>query len=111
MNSVLGCNAYRLADLARHKLSGWPLEFSHSTTSNESSTNSRSGAAFGNEVWSDEVGSVSGSATVSVVYAGPALEAGLYYQFRVLSFRERNGPRTAISATEDLRGVFFLPAD
>ncbi len=63
--------------------------------------------AFGQLVWSDEVGSVSGSATVTHVYAGPALEAGMFYQFRVKSFREQSGGRTSISASEDLRGVFY----
>ncbi len=63
--------------------------------------------AFGQLVWSDEIGPVSGSATVTHVYAGPALEPGTFYQFRVKSFREQSGERTYISATEDLRGVFF----
>jgi hypothetical protein len=63
--------------------------------------------AFGNLVWNTELGSVSGSATVSLTYAGPPLEIGMFYQFKVTSFRERNGPRTAISTTEDLRGVFY----
>lgn len=64
--------------------------------------------AFGNLVWTNELPSVSGSPTVTQVYAGPALEPGLFYQFRVTSFRERNGVRTAISATEDLKGVFYF---
>jgi hypothetical protein len=64
--------------------------------------------AFGNEVWSDEIGPTSGSATVSHVYAGPALEHGMFYQFRITSFREREEERTAISTTEDLKGVFFF---
>ena len=63
--------------------------------------------AFGNEVWQDEIGSVSGSATVTHEYGGPPLQSGMFYQFRVISFREQSGERTAISATEDLRGVFF----
>ena len=67
--------------------------------------------AFGNEVWSDEIGPVSGSATVTQVYAGPALEAGMFYQFRITSFRERDAERTAISTTEDLKGVFFFLAN
>lgn len=62
--------------------------------------------AFGTEVWRDESGSVSGSATVTHAYAGPSLEVGMFYQFRATSFRERNAERTAISSTEDLRGVF-----
>lgn len=66
--------------------------------------------AFGNLIWNDEIGSVSGLATVSHTYAGPALEPGMYYQFRTTSFRDKNGVLTAISATEDLRGVFqFIP--
>jgi hypothetical protein len=64
--------------------------------------------AFGNEVWSDEIGPTSGSATVSHVYAGPALEHGMFYQFRITSFREREEERTAISMTEDLKGVFYF---
>lgn len=62
---------------------------------------------FGNLIWSDEVGPVTGSAAVTHDYAGPPLELGMFYQFRATSFRERNGPRTAISRTEDLKGVFF----
>jgi hypothetical protein len=63
--------------------------------------------AFGTLVWEDEIGPTTGSATVSHTYAGPAIEGGMFYQFRVTSFRERSGERTAISATEDLKGVFF----
>ena len=37
-------------------------------------------------------------------YAGPALEAGMYYQFRVTSLRR--GGTQPISMTEDLLGVF-----
>lgn len=63
--------------------------------------------ALGNLVWEDlNVPGVSGSDTVEVVYGGPALVEGMYYQFRVTSFKET--PSTApISRTEDLRGVFF----
>ncbi len=63
--------------------------------------------AFGNEVWSDEIGPVSGSPTVTHDYAGPTLESGMVYQFRTTSFRDKSGQRTAISVTEDLKGVFF----
>ena len=63
--------------------------------------------AFGDDIWSTETGPVSGGDTVSVTYAGPVLEEGMYYQFRALSFREKNGERTAISSTEDLKGVFY----
>lgn len=63
--------------------------------------------AFGNEVWQDEIESISGSATVTHEYGGPTLQSGMFYQFRVTSFREQSGVRTPISTTEDLRGVFF----
>src|SRR5262249_10353020 len=59
--------------------------------------------AFGNVVWETDEPSHSGDNPM-VLYGGPALEAGMYYQFRATSYH--NG--TAISATEDLRGVFFL---
>ena len=64
--------------------------------------------AFGNEVWNNEIGPVSGSATVTHAYGGPPLESGMFYQFRVTSFRERDTERTAISMTEDLKGVFYF---
>jgi hypothetical protein len=63
--------------------------------------------AFGNHVWSTELVSVSGAESVRLTYAGPPLEIGMFYQFKATSFRERNGPRTAISTTEGLRGVFY----
>ncbi len=66
--------------------------------------------AFGNEVWSSlEIPGVSGSDTVTVAYEGP-LDPGMYYQFRVTSWRQPGGGDPApISTTEDLRGVFYLP--
>jgi hypothetical protein len=65
--------------------------------------------AFGDEVWRrDKVPSGKGSANVTVPYGGP-LDAGMYYQFRVTSWRAPGGKNPApISATEDLRGVFFV---
>ena len=60
--------------------------------------------AFGDEIWKESIDGVSGQKTVSLTYAGPELETGMYYQFRVTS--QKDG--TSISATEDLRGVFFL---
>ena len=63
--------------------------------------------AFGNVIWSDEIGPVSGSETVEHTYTGPALEEGMYYQFKAISFRDKTGARTAISTTEDLKGVFY----
>jgi len=64
--------------------------------------------AFGTEIWQTEIGPVSGEETVSLTYGGPALEEGMYYQFKALSFREKTGQRTAISSTEDLKGVFYF---
>jgi hypothetical protein len=64
--------------------------------------------AFGEQVWNQSLPEVSGGGAVEVTYAGPALEPGMLYQFRALSFRDKGGTWTAISATEDLKGVFFL---
>jgi hypothetical protein len=68
--------------------------------------------AFGEEVWNSlEVPGVSGQDTVKVDYEGP-LEPGMYYQFRVSSWRQPgNGDAAPISTTEDLQGVFFLPSE
>jgi hypothetical protein len=65
--------------------------------------------AFGEEVWTDlAVPGVSGSDEVSVAYGGP-MDVGMYYQFRVTSWRmPGNGAAAPISATEDLRGVFYV---
>lgn len=67
--------------------------------------------AFGDEVWNSfTLPGVSGSATASVQYTGP-LEPGMYYQFRVTSWGTPGGKDPApIAATEDQRGVFYLPA-
>ncbi len=63
--------------------------------------------ALGDLVWETELEGVSGQDTVQVPYGGPALQPGMYYQFRATSFRDPpNGERTYISRTEDLRGVF-----
>lgn len=60
--------------------------------------------AFGDEVWrNDNLPRVTGSANVTVNYAGEHLQEGMYYQFRVTSWRD-TGP---ISQTEDLLGVFY----
>jgi hypothetical protein len=62
--------------------------------------------AFGNLIWEDnDVAGVSGNDTVSVPYAGPALAAGMVYQFRATSIKKGG---SAISRTEDLRGVFRM---
>ncbi len=68
--------------------------------------------AFGDEVWSVlDVNGASGVDEVTIDYDGP-LDPGMYYQFRVTSWRAPGGGNPSpISATEDLRGVFFLPAE
>ncbi len=61
--------------------------------------------AFGKKVWENlAVPGVSGDKTVTAVYAGPALLPGMIYQFRSTSIGKSGN--IAISATEDLRGVF-----
>ena len=54
---------------------------------------------------------VTGDATVSYTWDAAGATPGLIYQFRVLSFHiEKDGSRSYIAATEDLRGVFrWLP--
>jgi hypothetical protein len=64
--------------------------------------------ALGTKVWEQlDVPRVTGSPDVEVAYGGP-LEPGMYYQFRATSFRGDGDDRTAISRTEDLRGVFVV---
>ncbi len=58
---------------------------------------------FGNEVWAKAIAGSSG-ADPSVVYDGPALETGMYYQFKVVS--SKGG--CELSQTEDLKGVFYI---
>jgi hypothetical protein len=66
--------------------------------------------AFGEVVWETlDVPGVSGADNVEVQYAGPTLDAGAYYQFRATSMRDNPNGSTAISRTEDLRGVFIAP--
>jgi hypothetical protein len=61
--------------------------------------------AYGNKVWEDlAVPGVSGGKNVTVTYGGPALQAGLLYQFRAVSIKQGGSP---LSTTEDLRGVFL----
>lgn len=62
--------------------------------------------AFGNEVWHPDLLPGASGGTPELTYAGPALEPGMYYQFRVTSLRR--GGTQPISMTEDLLGVFFV---
>lgn len=57
---------------------------------------------FGNEVWAKTIAGSSG-VDPSVVYDGPALEPGMYYQFKVVSSKAG----CELSQTEDLKGVFY----
>lgn len=59
--------------------------------------------SFGTLVWDTSI--VGQSADPSVLYEGPALQAGMYYQFRATSIKDT----VPLSRTEDLRGVFFMP--
>jgi hypothetical protein len=65
--------------------------------------------AYGNLTWENQmVPSQSGGDNVTVMYGGPALTPGMYYQFRATSWRSPGGNPGPISQTEDLRGVFFV---
>jgi hypothetical protein len=57
--------------------------------------------AQGVNIW--QAPSVTGSGTVSTVYAGPALTPGAFYQWRATAIDVHSNP---ISYTEDLRGVW-----
>lgn len=62
---------------------------------------------LGNVVHEDrQVARVTGSTTVQYALDTTSFVSGMLYQFRVVSFRERQGGRTYISASEDLKGVF-----
>lgn len=63
--------------------------------------------AYGDLVWT-AMPMATSNATESILYEGP-FDSGMYYQFRVTSLRGRAPDFCAISRTEDLRGVFFVP--
>lgn len=80
--------------------------FSWADDSSEDGYQLRVFDSFGNTVWQNlAVPKVSGSASVTLQYAGPALNVGMFYQFRATSIKAG----LPISRTEDLRGVFYLP--
>lgn len=65
--------------------------------------------ARGTAVWRDaELPRVTGGGTVQVPYGGPALASGMIHQFRVISWSDGPQGSTALSRTEDLRGVFMV---
>ncbi|HUH03049.1 MAG TPA: hypothetical protein VML75_13725 [Kofleriaceae bacterium] len=59
--------------------------------------------SFGERIWDSSIAGQSGDP--SLLYEGPALQAGMYYQFRATSSKDG----VPLSRTEDLRGVFFMP--
>ncbi len=61
---------------------------------------------FGDMIWTDPNVPSESSSDPEVAYGGPALQPGMFYQFRVTSFG--NGGRP-LSRSEDLKGVFFVP--
>jgi hypothetical protein len=61
---------------------------------------------FGEIIWEELNIPGSSGSDPEVPYAGPPLESGMFYQFRVTSFDVNERP---LSRTEDLKGVFFLP--
>jgi hypothetical protein len=64
--------------------------------------------ALGNLQWEEPNVVNDTGAEVSIAYGGPALTEGMYYQFRVTSFKTTPQGTTSISRTEDLRGVFVF---
>jgi len=89
-----------------------PVTFSWADDSSEDRYELELYTALGDLVWEQRaVPSVSGSDTVELSYAGPALTPGMVYQFRVTSMKDGRDGATALSKSEDLRGVFewFAP--
>jgi hypothetical protein len=66
--------------------------------------------AFGQLVHTKTIPGVSGG-DPTLAYDGPALESGMFYQWRATSLKTSGGGGGAceLSRTEDLKGVFFLP--
>ena len=84
-------------------VSGTP-EFTWQDDSSEDHYEIRVFDAYGTKMWEKlDVPGESGNNPV-VSYAGPALQAGMLYQFRAVSIHKTQGP---ISQTEDLMGTFL----
>jgi hypothetical protein len=81
-----------------------PFELSWEDDSSEDTYDLSVFDALGNVTW-QKPGIVGprGSEPVVVNYEGPALEPGMFYQFRATSIKDG----VPISSTEDLRGVFI----
>jgi hypothetical protein len=87
-----------------------PFSFSWSDDSSEDRYELELYTAIGDLIWEQRAIPSGQGDRVELDYAGPALVPGMVYQFRVTSFRDRSGGTTAISKSEDLRGVFeFRP--
>jgi hypothetical protein len=65
--------------------------------------------SFGQLIWMMTTPGVSGG-TPSLAYSGPALQPGMYYQWRVTSAKQKvgGGGECELSRSEDLRGVFYM---
>lgn len=63
--------------------------------------------SYGELVWMKTTPGVSGG-TPSLLYDGPALTSGMFYQFRVTSQKTATGGTCNKSRTEDLKGVFYM---
>ncbi len=84
-----------------------PIAFQWSDDSGEASYELRLFDSLGTLVYEQvSIPPVSGSATVTVPYGGPALSSGMTYQFRAVAVSSAGIP---IARTEDLRGVFIAP--
>jgi hypothetical protein len=89
-----------------------PVTFAWSDDSSEDRYELELYTALGDSIWEQRaIVAEHGGGTVELPYTGPALVPGMVYQFRVTSFRDRNGVSTAISKSEDLRGVFEYRAE
>ena len=64
--------------------------------------------ALGAVIWEQLMIASGNEADVAVPYEGPPLQPGMIYQFRATSVRETPQAVTALSRTEDLRGLFTL---
>jgi hypothetical protein len=89
---------------APESISG-PVVFKWADDSSEDRYELELYTALGDLVWEDRAVPSGRGASVELAYSGPALLPGMFYQFRVTSFRD-HGTAVAISRSEDLRGVF-----
>lgn len=85
-----------------------PLTLSWVDDSSEDGYELRIYDALGTLVHEDLMVPRKTSGNVTYDFDASGLAHGMMYQFRALSWRDRQGGRTAISATEDLLGVFQI---